>query len=187
MRDHKEMTRVTHWYSSKCHEDRWTSVLEFSHRTKDFTAQKLKPVGHAITLSTFSNHNTRVMQRYRDSDAVGDRLFYWVTTLLSAIHQDEPVDVSGFTSGYKMLLKAKRVSFTYNSPFWYIACKYITNMHEILIKSLNKIVTSTCLFLNHISMKTQTSRSLALHLHEFLYFQDILPLDQVHSKTVTDR
>lgn len=57
------------------------------------------------------------MQRYRDSDTVGDRLFYWVTTLLSAIHQDVPVDVSGLTSGNKMLLKAKRGSFTYNSPF----------------------------------------------------------------------
>lgn len=115
-RDHTEMTQVTHWHSSKCHEERWTSVLNFSHRTKDFTAQKLKPVGHAITLSIFSNRNTRLMQRYRDLDTVGDRLFYWITTLLNAIHQDLPVDVSDLTSGNKMLIKAKRCSFTYNLP-----------------------------------------------------------------------
>lgn len=136
---HTEITRVTHWHSSKCHEDRWTSVLELSHRTKDFTAQKFKPVGHAITSSKCSNHNTRVMQRYRDSDTVGDRLFYWVTTLLSAIHQDVPVDVSGLTSGNKMLLKAKRGSFTYNSPFWYIAC--ISNISQICMKSRLKALT----------------------------------------------
>lgn len=59
------------------------------------------------------------MQKYRDSDTVGDRLFYWVTNLLSAIHQDLPVDVSGLTltSGNKMHIKANRGSFTYNLPF----------------------------------------------------------------------
>lgn len=77
-----------------------------SLKTKDFKAQKLKPVGHAITLSIFSNRNTRLMQKYRDSDTVGDRLFYWVTTLLSAIHQDLPVDVSGVTSCNNMNIKA---------------------------------------------------------------------------------
>ncbi len=145
-RDHTEMTRVTHWYSSKCHEDRWTSVLEFSHRTKDFTAQKLKPVGHDITLSTFSNHNTRVRQRYRDSDTVGDRLFYWVTTLLSAIHQDEPVDVSGFTSGYKMLLKESPLLITHRSDILH------ANTSQICIKSWFK--ASTKLLPVHVYFST---------------------------------
>lgn len=63
-----------------------------------------------------ANRNTRLMQRYRDLDTVGDRLFYWITTLLNAIHQDLPVDVSDLTSGNKMLIKAKRCSFTYNLP-----------------------------------------------------------------------